>query len=86
MSDSPQDEIDEAKSEADEELGEMDDTADEMSDRLEEHESGDEDVEVPEPDQGESLDITEQEADEDSPVDAGGVPRDQGEVADEAGQ
>ena len=48
----PQAQIDEAKQSYDEEIGELEDDADEMEDRLTEHESEGEDVEVPEPDQG----------------------------------
>ncbi|MDX6587766.1 MAG: hypothetical protein QOI31_2239 [Solirubrobacterales bacterium] len=56
MSDeNPQGQIDEAKSDADDAFSEMEDEATEMGDQLEAHESGDEDVEVPDP-EGDALD------------------------------
>ena len=59
--DNPQSEIDDHERKADEEFGDLEDKADDMDERLEEHEAGDEDVEVPEPDQGESLSISDEE-------------------------
>jgi hypothetical protein len=53
----PQTQLDGAKSDADEDLGDMEDTADEMEERLDENESIGEDVEVPDPEEGDSLSI-----------------------------
>jgi hypothetical protein len=58
MSDNdPQTEIDEAKRENDEDLGELDDQADDLEERLAENEAISEDVEVPDPDEGDALSI-----------------------------
>lgn len=54
-----QSELDESRRDASEELGEMEGQADEMEDRLVENEAAGEEVEVPEPDQGEDLSISE---------------------------
>jgi hypothetical protein len=53
----PQTQLDEAKSDADEDLGDMEEKADEMEERLDENESIGEDVEVPDPEEGDSLSI-----------------------------
>lgn len=58
MSDeNPQNQIDEAKSDADEDLGEMEDDADELEERIEKNEDVGEDIEVPDPEGGDSLGI-----------------------------
>ena len=86
-------EINEGKREANEELGDMESTGDALEQRLEENEAMSDEIEVPEPDHGDSLSISEP-PDEDSEdgaaeeagVDAGAVPEGEGEAADEAGQ
>lgn len=52
-----QEEIDEAKQQNDEELGELEDQGDDMQERLEENEAISEDVEIPDPDEGDALSI-----------------------------
>ena len=78
--------INEAKRENDDELGAMENDAQAMDERLEKHESEGEEVEVPEPDYGEDLSISDP-PDEDEPgVGEGDVPEGEGEAAGEAGQ
>ena len=84
--DSPQGQIDEAAGEADDELSELEGDAGEMENRLEQNEAIGEDVEVPEPERGEDLNISGSPDDTDEPVDEEGVPEDEGESAAEAGQ
>jgi hypothetical protein len=55
--DTPQDQIDEAKSDADEKLGKMENDGSEMEERLEENEDIGEDIEVPDPDEGGALNV-----------------------------
>ena len=83
---SPQGQIDETEHDADKELGEMESEAAEMDDRLEEHESGEEEVEVPEPDRGETFSMDEPDGEDAAVADESGIPEDQGEAADAAGQ
>ena len=82
----PQREIDKSDREADDALGDLEDKADDMETRLDEHESGESDVEVPEPGRGDDLSISEPPGEDEPGVGEGDVPEDQGEAADEAGQ
>ena len=82
----PQSEIDKSDREADDALGDLENKGDEMETRLDEHESGEDEVEVPEPDRGEDLSISEPPEDDEPGVGKGDIPEDQGEAADEAGQ
>ena len=86
-------EINESKREANEELGDMESTGDDLEQRLEENEAMSDEIEVPEPDHGDSLSISEppdedsdDAAAEEAGVDAGAVPEGEGEAAGEAGQ
>jgi hypothetical protein len=85
--------IEESKREASEDLGDLESTGDDMEQRLEENEEMSEDIEVPEPDHGDSLSISDPPEDgsddsaaEEAGVDEGAVPEDEGEAAHEAGQ
>jgi len=88
--DNPEGQIDEAKRDTDEDLGAMEDEADQMEERLEEHESRSEDVEVPEPGQGDDLSISRSEDNEAAGVGEEGTSEgkgeDEGETTEEAGQ
>ncbi|MDQ2675755.1 MAG: hypothetical protein M3Y34_03020 [Actinomycetota bacterium] len=86
-------EMDHGKREADEELGDLDSTGDDLEQRLEENEAMTDEIEVPEPDRGDSLSISEPPDDdsdegaaEEAGVDADAVPEGEGEAAEEAGQ
>jgi len=82
----PEGEIDGAKREADEELGEMEDNAEKMGERLAEHESAQEELEVPQPDHGDDLSMSEPKDKEAAGVAEPDIPEDQDEAAEEAGQ
>jgi len=79
-------EIDEAKREADEKLGGLEKDAERMDDRLSEHESAQEEVEVPQPNQGDDLTISQPDGEDEPGVGEGDVPEDGDEAAGEAGQ
>ena len=78
--------IDEAKREADKELGEMEDDAQAMDERLSANESEGQEIEVPEPGQGEDLSISDPPGEDEPGVGEGDVPEGEGEAAEEAGQ
>ncbi|MEJ7876443.1 MAG: hypothetical protein WKF62_07260 [Solirubrobacterales bacterium] len=79
-------EIDEAKRQADEKLGGLEEDATRMDDRLSEHESDAEEIEVPQPDKGDGLSLSQPDGEDEPEVSEDDVPDDEGEAADEAGQ
>ena len=78
--------LNDAKRENDDQLGELDADAQKMDERLEKHESEAEAVEVPEPDYGDDLSISDPPGEDEPGVGEGDVPEGEGEAADKAGQ